>query len=83
MPGNMPMISRGNLRVVKNLTGASIPEGLSRRISDNYDDPGEIFEVGIEHAVKQCKGLMDRVSCIHFYKMDTWEATDRIIRELV
>ncbi len=79
----MLMISRGNLRVVKNLSGASIPEGLSRRSSDNYDDPGEIFEVGIEHAVKQCKGLMDRVPCIHFYTMDTWEATDRIIRELV
>jgi 5,10-methylenetetrahydrofolate reductase len=47
------------------------------------DDPEEIFEIGIEHAVGQCKDLMDKVPCIHFYTMDSWEATDRIIGELI
>lgn len=83
IPGIMPMINRSNLKVVHNLTGASIPGDLSARIQDNVGDPEEIFEIGIEHAVRQCKGLMDRVPCIHFYTMDTWEATDRIIRELI
>ena len=83
IPGIMPMISKGNLNVVRNLTGAGIPEGLSRRFEDSWEDPKEVFEIGIDHAVKQCKGLMDRVPCIHFYTMDAWEATDRIIKELI
>jgi len=83
IPGIMPITTRGNLKVVRNLTGATIPEGLERRIEANVDDREEVFEVGVEHAVGQCRGLMDRVDCIHFYTMDTWEATDRIIRELV
>ncbi|MGA1821408.1 MAG: methylenetetrahydrofolate reductase [Thermoplasmatota archaeon] len=83
IPGIMPIINRSNLKVVRNLTGASIPDSLSNRIRDNITDPEEVFEIGVEHAVRQCKELMDNVPSIHFYTMDTWEATDRIIRELI
>jgi methylenetetrahydrofolate reductase (NADPH) len=83
IPGIMPIISKSNLKVVKNLTGAMVPNILVERIQNNIDDTDEVFEIGVEHAVGQCKELMDRVPCIHFYTMDTWEATDRIIRELI
>lgn len=83
IPGIMPIISKSNLKVVKNLTGAMVPNILVERIQNNIDDPEEVFEIGVEHAVDQCKELMDKVPCIHFYTMDTWEATDRIIRELI
>jgi methylenetetrahydrofolate reductase (NADPH) len=83
IPGIMPIISKANQKVLKNLTGASVPKELSRRISENIDDQEEVFEIGVEHAVSQCKDLMDKVPCIHFYTMDSWEATDRIIMELI
>jgi len=82
VPGIMPITGRSNLKMVRNLTGAYVPTELEMRII-GATDAQEMFEAGIEHAVKQCKGLMDRVPCIHFYTMDSWEATDRIIRELI
>jgi methylenetetrahydrofolate reductase (NADPH) len=82
IPGIMPLTGKGNLNMVKKLTGVSVPPELERRLL-NASDRAEGFEAGIEHAVKQCKGLMDRVPCIHFYTMDSYEATDRIIGELI
>jgi len=79
IPGIMPVISKNVISIVKSLCGASIPEPLERRIADNIDDPAEVRAIGIEHAVEQCRGLMDRVPCIHFYTMDMWEPVEQII----
>jgi methylenetetrahydrofolate reductase (NADPH) len=82
IPGIMPITGKGNLNMVRKLTGVAVPSDLERKILSSQDK-AEAFEAGIEHAVRQCKGLMDKVPCIHFYTMDSWEATDRIIEELV
>jgi len=82
IPGIMPLTDYKSLRVFHDLCGASIPPSLRQKIEDNKDDPEEIREIGVEHAIGQCKGLMDRVPCIHFYTMDKWEPTERIITEL-
>jgi 5,10-methylenetetrahydrofolate reductase len=59
-----------------------VPHALLRKLEDNKDDPAEIMEIGIEHAVHQCKGLMDKVPCIHFYAMNMAEPTERILKAL-
>jgi len=82
VPGIMPMTSADNMRVARSLTGVHVPEGLERAFAEHRDEPEELLATGVEHAIRQCKGLMGRVPCIHFYTMDTWEATDRIVRAL-
>jgi methylenetetrahydrofolate reductase (NADPH) len=83
IPGIMPIISLNNITMIKKLTGVSIPHSLERKIIENSEDKIEIYEIGIEHALKQCNSLMNKVPCIHFYTMDMWKPTDRIIRELL
>jgi methylenetetrahydrofolate reductase (NADPH) len=83
IPGIMPLINYRNIRIVKSMTGATIPDSLVNKIECKKDDPAEIIEIGIEHAISQCKGLMDRVPCIHFYAMNMWEPTERIIKALL
>ena len=82
IPGIMPVVNRNNLKTIKKLTGATIPPDLEKRINDNIEDDQEIFEIGIEHAVKQVKDLIDKAPCIHFYTMDRWQPTERIIKEV-
>jgi len=82
IPGIMSVVDYNTLNIVKGLTGASIPSSLERKIEAHRDEPEEIMEIGIEHAIKQCSGLMDRVPCIHFYTMDMWRPVERIIQAL-
>jgi methylenetetrahydrofolate reductase (NADPH) len=82
LPGIMPVINYEIIGIVKGLCGASIPEALQRKLDDNKDDPKEIMEIGLQHAIEQCKGLIGKVPCIHFYTMDMPKPTERIIEGL-
>jgi methylenetetrahydrofolate reductase (NADPH) len=82
LPGIMPIRSYNILNIVKKLGNISIPYSLIKKLEDNKDDKEEIREIGIEQAIKQCRRLMNKVPCIHFYTMDRWMAVDRILKEL-
>lgn len=82
IPGIFPIFNYQNIQVITQLSGASIPKSLKRKIEKNREDPLEIKSIGIDYAVKQCKELMDNVSCIHFYTMDKWESVEAIIKAL-
>lgn len=82
LPGIMPVINYDVVKIVEGLCGASIPQAMKKRLDDNKDDPKEIMEIGIEHSIQQCKGLMGKVPCIHFYTMDVWKPIERIIEGL-
>ncbi len=83
LPGIMPITDTITLRIIRDLCGASIPSSLEQKLKENREDADEIRAIGVDHAIRQCKGLMDRVPCIHFYTMDKWEATDHIIDSLM
>lgn len=82
IPGIFPIFNYRNIQVITQLSGASIPQPLKRKIEKNREDPPEIKSIGIDYAVKQCKELIDNVSCIHFYTMDKWESVEAIIKAL-
>ena len=82
IPGIMPIRSYNILNVVKRLGNISMPYSLVKKLEDNRDNKAEIIEIGVEQAVKQCRGLMNKVPCIHFYTMDRWMSVDRILKEL-
>jgi len=83
VPGIMPLVNYRNLRIVQNLCGVAVPNGLRKKLEDHSEEPAEVAEIGIEHAISQCRGLMDKVPCIHFYAMNQWEPTERIIKGLI
>jgi methylenetetrahydrofolate reductase (NADPH) len=82
VPGIMPIVSYRNLRIVRDLCGVTVPSGLLQRLENCRDDGAEVMELGIEHAILQCKGLMDKAPCIHFYAMNMWEPAERIMKAL-
>ena len=82
IPGIFPIFNYRNIQVITQLSGASIPKSLKMKIEKNREDPLEIKSIGIDYAVKQCKELIDNVSCIHFYTMDKWESVEAIIKAL-
>jgi methylenetetrahydrofolate reductase (NADPH) len=79
IPGIMPIINLDIIKVAKGICGASVPPALERKLEAHKDDPKEIWNLGIDHAIHQCRGLMDKVPCIHFYTMDLWKPTKAII----
>jgi len=83
LPGIMPIVNHNTLAIVTKLCGATIPVSLERKMNNNKDDPEELFAIGVDHAIKQCKGLLDRVPCIHFYTMDRWEPVETIIEGFI
>ncbi len=82
IPGIMPVINMSIIDIVEGLCGAAIPDDLRRRLVDNAEDPDEIRAIGIDHAIDQCKGLMGKVPCIHFYTMDMWRPVEAIIEAI-
>jgi methylenetetrahydrofolate reductase (NADPH) len=82
IPGIFPIFSYRNIQAIAQLSGASIPNSLRRKIEKNIEDPQEIKSIGIEHAVRQCKELIHKVLCIHFYTMDKWESVEAIVKAL-
>lgn len=82
LPGIMPLTDPETLGITTDLCRVTVPGSLMRRMDAAREDPGEMREIGIDHALRQCRGLMDRVPCIHFYTMDRWETVHRIIESL-
>jgi methylenetetrahydrofolate reductase (NADPH) len=82
IPGIFPIFNYRNIQVITQLSGASMPKSLKMKIEKNREDPLEVKSIGIDYAVKQCKELIDNVSCIHFYTMDKWESVEAIIKAL-
>ena len=79
LPGIMPVINFDVVKIVKGLAGATVPAGLERKLEAHKDQPEEIWQIGIEHAIHQCRGLMGKVPDIHFYTMDMWKPVKTII----
>ncbi len=83
IPGILPIMNYRDVQIITKIAGASMPEFLKRKLEENKDNPSEIMAIGIDHAVKQCKELMDKVPCIHFYTLDMWESIESTIKALL
>jgi methylenetetrahydrofolate reductase (NADPH) len=62
------------------MCGARLPAELVDRLAQR-DDPEWQFQVGVEHAVQQVQGLLDRgVAGLHFYVLNKSEAASRVLQ---
>jgi methylenetetrahydrofolate reductase (NADPH) len=76
LPGIMPITNVAQVERFTKLCGASIPPELAARLARVKDDPALVMATGIEHAIKQCRNLLERgAPGLHFYTLNKSYAT--------
>ena len=79
----MPITDVGQIERITAMCGAGIPTGLGSALDEAREDPEAVLEVGVTHAVEQCRELLDRgAPGIHFYTLNRSPASRRILAQL-
>jgi methylenetetrahydrofolate reductase (NADPH) len=78
--GIMPITNVAQIKRFTAMCGAQIPAALLARLEDAADDAERVRGIGVEHAIEQCRALLDaHVPGIHFYTLNRSLATVRIL----
>ncbi len=81
--GIMPITAAKQLGTTVSLSGASIPNALSQLIAAYGDNPQDMYQAGVNYAVRQIKDLQaNGVSDIHIYTMNKPDLAETIIASL-
>jgi len=82
IPGVLPVTNLGQIQRITSMCGARLPDDLVSRLSGR-EDPAWQFQVGVEFAVKQVQGLIDRgIPGVHFYVLNKSQATAAVLESL-
>jgi methylenetetrahydrofolate reductase (NADPH) len=80
VPGIMPITNVAQIERFTKMCGARIPEELMERLRRYRDDPALVMATGIEHAIAQCRGLLQGgAPGLHFYTLNKSHATRSIL----
>ncbi|MCC6408542.1 MAG: methylenetetrahydrofolate reductase [NAD(P)H] [Planctomycetes bacterium] len=80
VPGIMPITNVSQIERFTKMCGASIPHGLLENLREEADDPAAVMAIGIEHAIRQCRGLLEAgAPGIHFYTLNKSHATRSVL----
>lgn len=83
IPGIMPVLSLKQMKKITSLCGARIPDSLNRELLKCGEDATAMKEVGVSHALSQCRDLLEKkVPGIHFYILNKSESTKKILQGL-
>ncbi len=83
LPGIMPITDYAQLRRFTEVCGASIPGPLLSKLEKHRDDPQAVLEIGVEHALKQVRELLEAgVEGVHFYTLNKSPATRMVLEGL-
>ncbi|WP_299983730.1 methylenetetrahydrofolate reductase [NAD(P)H] [Desulfobacula sp.] len=84
IPGIMPIYTIKMTRMLSKVCGSSIPAGLEKKLKAiDPEDKDTILKLGIDVAVDQCRGLLEKgVAGLHLYTMDRSKTTVEILRQL-
>ena len=83
VPGIMPITNVAQIERFTKMCGVEIPEELTARLSRHADDPAAVMATGIEHAIIQCRELLEAgAPGVHFYTLNKSHATRSILAAL-
>ena len=83
VPGIMPITNVAQVERFTLMCGAVIPDLLRERLRRVADDPASVMATGIEHAITQCRQLLEHgAPGIHFYTLNKSHATRGILAAL-
>jgi methylenetetrahydrofolate reductase (NADPH) len=81
--GIMPILNVAQIKRFVSMCGAKIPQPLLLKLESLESLPEEVHAAGVDHAVLQCRDLIDNgVDGIHFYTLNKSKATVQICRAL-
>ncbi|QDT14077.1 methylenetetrahydrofolate reductase [NAD(P)H] [Alienimonas californiensis] len=80
VPGVMPVTDFARIKRITAMCGSTFPRKFSAALEAVKDDPVGQFEIGVDWAVNQCRGLMEEgVPGMHFYVLNKAAATEQIL----
>ncbi|NUP95595.1 MAG: methylenetetrahydrofolate reductase [NAD(P)H] [Planctomycetaceae bacterium] len=80
VPGIMPITNVAQVERFTKMCGAKIPAELAERLRSAQDDPAAVMAIGIEHAVLQCRTLLEGgAPGLHFYTLNKSFATRSVL----
>ena len=83
VPGIMPITEFARIKRITAMCGSSMPPQLAARLEAAQDDKEAQFEIGVEHAIEQCRDLRDQgVPGLHLYALNKSQACQRILDAL-
>ena len=83
VPGVMPVTNTAQIKRFTQMCGATIPGPLLAKLEAVTGDANAVVEVGIEHATRQCRALLDGgAPGIHFYTLNRSLSTRTILANL-
>jgi methylenetetrahydrofolate reductase (NADPH) len=83
VPGIMPITEFARIKRITSMCGAVFPSELASRLESVQDDADAQFQIGVEYAIDQCRGLLDAgVPGMHFYVLNKSQACERILDAL-
>ena len=83
VPGIMPITNVAQIERFTRMCGARIPEELHARLRSVADDAGAVMATGVEHAITQCRELLEGgAPGLHFYTLNRSHATRSVLAAL-
>lgn len=83
VPGILPIINFAQIQRITGLCGAKLPPALAAGLEARRGDPEAELEVGVAHATRQCRELLDAgIPGLHFYVLNKATAPARILTAL-
>jgi methylenetetrahydrofolate reductase (NADPH) len=81
--GIMPILNVAQIKRFISMCGAKIPQPLLLKLEALESNPDEVHAAGVDHAVLQCRDLIDNgVDGVHFYTLNKSKATVQICKAL-
>ena len=83
VPGIMPVLNLKQIKRFTKMCGATLSPGLINKFSGIEDDNEKVRQIGIAHAIEQCRELLEnKAPGIHFYTLNRSKATLTILEAL-
>ena len=83
LPGIMPILNLKQSQRFTQMCGASLSADLLAKFEGVQDDLDKVREIGIKHAIAQCRDLIKSgAPGIHFYTLNRSKATLAILENL-
>lgn len=83
VPGILPIINFSQIQRITALCGAKLPPTLVSELEARRGDPEAEMEIGVAHAIRQCRELLDAgVPGLHIYVLNKATAPARILQSL-
>jgi methylenetetrahydrofolate reductase (NADPH) len=83
IPGIIPITNYKQIKRYADMTSATFPPDLIEKLEVHQDNPDKIYQIGIDHAIKQCLDLLEKgAPGIHFYTLNKSRAAVEVFESL-